>query len=58
MFLEDSFSSSPSESGKYKYGALIKRTKKLNNLKKKKVKKVLMMESQLRVGGTLQVKNF
>ena len=56
MFLEDSFSSSPSESGKYKYGLLSRGQRNSIILKKKKVKKVLMMESQLGVGGTLQVK--
>ena len=55
MFLEDSFSSSPSESGKYKYG-LLSRGQRNSIILKKKLKKVLMMESQLGVGGTLQVK--
>ena len=57
MFLEDSFSSSPSESGKYKYG-LLSRGQRNSIILKKKLKKVLMMESQLGVGETLQVKKF
>ena len=57
MFLEDSFSSSLSESGKYKYG-LLSRGQRNSIILKKKLKKVLMMESQLGVGETLQVKKF